>query len=103
MVPDPQELLGAHSAYHKVNLCLPYQMQLKTLSETFIKQLPNGDKLKKKYQEYPVADLHILQKKQNVTVLFLREEFNFTVIVEKILLQTATKIDANAKSREFKK
>lgn len=50
-----------------------------------------------------MADLHILQKNQNVTVLFLREEFNFTVIVEKILLQTATKIDANAKSREFKK
>lgn len=50
-----------------------------------------------------MAVLHLLQKKQNVTVLFLREEFNFTVILEKILLQTATKIDANAKSGEFKK
>lgn len=53
-----------------------------------------------------MTDLHLLQKEkiQNVMLLFLSEEFNFTVILEKIALQTATKTDAtNAKSREFKK
>lgn len=44
------------------------------------------------------------KKPQNVKLLFLSEEFNFTIILEKMPLQTATKTDTtNAKSREFKK
>lgn len=48
-----------------------------------------------------MADLY-KGKVQVVMLLFLSEEFTFTIILEKIL-QTATKTDANAKSREFNK
>lgn len=77
--------------------------KLNILSETFIKQLPNGDK--QKTSEHPVTDVHLLQKEkmQNVTFLFISEECNFTIILEKIL-QRETKTDTtNAKSTEFKK
>lgn len=41
------------------------QMQVKHfVREAFIKQSPNGDKLKK-HQEHLVTDLHLLQKEKN--------------------------------------